>query len=70
MSGDLSLALVFSDEQLDALADRVAAILAARDARPGPAVPELLTAHEAAALLRCGRKRIYAMGGEGRIRQR
>jgi excisionase family DNA binding protein len=53
-------------EFIDAVAERVAAILADRQPER-PAEPELLTVGEAAAYLRCEKQRVYDLTSQGRL---
>lgn len=59
---DFTLAL--PPELLEAIAKRVAELLAERQPETAP---ELLTVTEAAEFLRCGRQRIYDLVSQGRV---
>ena len=60
--------MALPDEQLAPLAERLAPLLHLE--APGPAPSPYLTADEAAALLRCRRRRIYELVGDGRLTRR
>lgn len=57
--------LTMTTELLDAIAERVAQML--QDAPATPAAPDFMTADEAAAHLRCDRRRIYDLTGARRL---
>ena len=58
------LALAIPEELVEALAQRVADLLAERQPQ---AAPELLTVDEVAAFLRCRRQRVYDLVSQGRL---
>jgi len=64
VTNSVSITISLGPEQLEAMAQRVAEILSER---AQPALPELLTVGEAAALLRCRPKRVYTMASDGRL---
>jgi len=55
------------DAELAPLAERLAGLVANRAAPPSRPASPYLTADEAAALLRCRRRRIYELVGDGRL---
>ncbi len=57
--------LVLSDDQVDAIARRVAELLASSSAPP--LASELLTVREAAEFLRCSRQRVDNLLSQGRL---
>lgn len=60
------LTFELADEQLDAIAARVADRLAARMPRPEPASRYMATS-EVADFLRCPKRRVYELVGDGRL---
>lgn len=66
MSDPLHVTLTLSPEQVEAIVERVAELVAERQRRPAPASP-FLTRDEAAEILRCRARRIYELVGDGRL---
>lgn len=62
MSGLPQIGLVFPPEVIEAIAQRTAEVIASSVA---PSVDEYLTVPEAAAVLKCGPKRVYDLTGRG-----
>lgn len=55
------------DDELAPLAERLAGLVGNRSAPPPRPASPYLTAEEAAELLRCRRRRIYELVGDGRL---
>jgi excisionase family DNA binding protein len=63
----LTIALELGPEQVEALAQRVAEIVAERHRPPDP--PDLLSVEEVAEILRSSKKRVYRMTSDGRLQK-
>ena len=67
MRSEPELSLVLPPAWVDAVAELVLKRLRANGSIGGPSVSPLLTAGEAAELLRCDRRRVYRMAEDGRL---
>lgn len=67
MRRERELSLALPPAWLDAVAERVVELLREDGLIGGPSVSPLLTAGEAAELLRCDRRRVYRMAEDGRL---